>query len=349
MKHKQPKTISIIGAGIMGLACAFTFEKKLPETKVKLYDCSGFPALESASYLAGGMIAPYSELDHMPLEFLPAAIESLEFWKNIAQSCGRDIEYNANGSLIIAHPEDSHLLQRFSQMLPTPDDVWSKNLASDLEPMLGHRFSEGIFLKNEAHLHPKKAMDVMSHLIKNKEKNTIDIDQEALKSDWVIDCRGINAQSHERNLRGVKGEILVVENKEFKLSRTLRLMHPRYPLYIVPRANNIFMIGATIIESAENQQVLLRSGLELMSALYSLHPSFAESKILNLQAGIRPAFPDNLPHIYHRGNIISCNGLFRHGYLLSPAMAGCVSDFITGDENIFSSLFFRKTTNEIAA
>ena len=144
-------------------------------------------------------------------------------------------------------------------------------------------------------------------------------------------------------MRGVKGETLIVHNPEFKLSRAVRLMHPRYPLYIVPRGQGVFMIGATQIESAD-ETVSLRSGLELMSALYSLHPSFVDARILEMKAGIRPAYPDNLPRITPDGNTIRCNGLFRHGFLLAPVMAQCVADHIAGHRNEFMHLFERKNS-----
>ena len=53
----------------------------------------------------------------------------------------------------------------------------------------------------------------------------------------VIDCRGIDARDACPTLRGVKGEMIVVESREIALSRPVRLMHPRLPLYIVPRAD----------------------------------------------------------------------------------------------------------------
>jgi glycine oxidase len=98
------------------------------------------------------------------------------------------------------------------------------------------------------------------------------------------------------------------------------------------------MIGATLIESADNA-ITVKSALELLSAAFSLHPSFAESEILDIRAGIRPAYPDNLPRITIEDNIIRCNGLFRHGFLLAPVMAACVADFIAGKQNNFISLF----------
>lgn len=175
----------------------------------------------------------------------------------------------------------------------------------------------------------------------------------ALKEEWadpavlqdqydrVIDCRGYGAEKEAQDLRGVKGELVIVRNPDFHLSRPVRLMHPRYPLYIVPRPDHVFMIGATVIESAEDERVALRSAMELMSALYSLHGSFGDAQILDIMAGIRPSYADNLPRIEVRGNVISCNGLFRHGFLLSPFLAACVRDHIEDTLNNFKSSFVR--------
>ena len=159
--------------------------------------------------------------------------------------------------------------------------------------------------------------------------------------DWVIDCRGYALAAEDPKLRGVKGEVVVVRNQDFKLSRPVRLMHPRYSIYIIPRPNHEFLIGATLIESADNVRTV-KSVMELLSAAYSLHPSFAEAEILNIHSGIRPAYPDNLPRIKIEGNVIRCNGLFRHGYLLAPAMAQCAVDYIAGQKNEFTHLFMKE-------
>ena len=49
--------------------------------------------------------------------------------------------------------------------------------------------------------------------------------------------------------------------------------------------------------------------------------AFAEARILEFGAGLRPAFPDNLPRIEIDAKRISVNGLYRHGFLLAPALA----------------------------
>jgi glycine oxidase len=141
----------------------------------------------------------------------------------------------------------------------------------------------------------------------------------------VIDCRGWAAREALPELRGVRGEMMRIRSREVRLTRAVRFLHPRIPLYIVPRANNEFMLGATMIESAEKGAVSVRSAIEMLSAAYALHPAFGEAEILEMSADVRPAYPDNEPRIDERGGRIFVNGFFRHGFLLAPAFADRVA------------------------
>src|SRR6201999_778056 len=127
---------------------------------------------------------------------------------------------------------------------------------------------------------------------------------------------GLGARDQQRELRGVKGEMILIETSEVQLSRPVRIIHPRWPLYVIPREDNVFMLGATSIES-EDDRVSVRSALELLTAAYVVHPAFAEARIVEMGTGLRPALPDNLPRIAIDKNTISVNGLYRHGFLLA--------------------------------
>ena len=119
----------------------------------------------------------------------------------------------------------------------------------------------------------------------------------------------------------MRGETLLVRCRDVTLSRPVRLLHPRVPLYVVPRADKLFMIGGTVIESAHRGPVTARSAMELLNGAYALHPAFGEAEIIEMGVGIRPAFDDNLPRLVRRGRTLYLNGLYRHGFLLAPAMA----------------------------
>lgn len=327
--------IIILGGGIMGLMTAYSLAD---QHQITLYDPKGFPA-DNASLMAGGMLAPYSEIEHMNLRWMKAGLKSIETWKNIKLDTG----FEQNGSLLIAHPEDRYILERFKTHLPAEKQT-SQNV-QDHEKQLSEHHKNGIFLSEEAHLDPAKTMKALCNHLKNHQNVTLKIETAPANIEGIIiDCRGMAAD--DRDIRGVKGETLLVRNTEFSLKRPVRLMHPRYPLYIIPRNSNIFMIGATVIESNDNENVSLRSGMELMSALYSLHHSFGEAEIIDIKAGIRPSYPDNLPRITIKDNRLSCNGLFRHGYLLAPIMAKCVKDYLDQKKNEYMSLFLKGSNNE---
>ena len=333
MNTTNTQNIAILGAGIMGLSAARALTGR--GHTITLYDPAGFPA-HNASFIAGGMLAPYAEIEHMSAEWIAAGLHGIALWRDFSKS--RAIEFHQNGSYLIAHPDDKYILDRFSAHLP--QHAGAHKAASEIEPALQERFKTGLYLPDEAHLHPAKTMAALCNDLQNK----ITFKQEAAEPsniaahyDTIIDARGLSV--NDPDLRGVKGEIVIVRNPEFTLSRPVRLMHPRYPLYIVPREGNIFMIGATQIESEDGAHVTLRSAMELMSALYALHPSFGEAQILETLSGVRPSYPDNLPRIRQSGNIITAGGLFRHGYLLSPVMAEAIADLLERKENPYMVLF----------
>ena len=149
----------------------------------------------------------------------------------------------------------------------------------------------------------------------------------------VIDCTGLAARKYLPDLRGVKGEMLVLRTNDVSLSRPVRLLHPRFPLYVVPRGEGIFMVGATMIESDDATRITARSMLELLSAAYALHPAFGEAEIIEIGTQARPAFPDNLPRIRRIGGTLYLNGLFRHGFLLAPALARRAAGVLLDDQH----------------
>ena len=328
----------------MGLMAAYFLSKS--GRKCVVYE-SGNAILEhAASYVAGGMLAPYCELDGTEKLIGDLGIDALDLWRDIARELGADIGYQENGSLVVAHGSDASELDRFAHKVKIAGGgeglklVYGEEIDA-LEPALAGRFRRGFFVRREGQVNPRFLMPVLQNfLIKqgiefhfNTETSILDstrlrVNGQTLTYDWMIDCRGLGAVADKPDLRGVKGEIIIIETPEIKFSRPVRLLHPRYPIYIIPRANNRFLIGATSIENENNNGVTVRSGLELLSAAYSLHPVFGEARIAELNSNLRPAYSDNLPRIDVNATLLSANGLYRHGYLLAPKIAQELSRFV---------------------
>jgi glycine oxidase len=312
--------VSVIGAGIAGAWQALLFAQAGHD--VTLHERSDAGMTQSTSYWAGGMLAPYCEAEMSEPVISRLGIHSLDLWREHFPHTP------FNGSLVVAHPRDRADFERFAR-LTTGHKRLDGRALSELEPSLEGRFRDGLFYADEGHVEPRRVLPEL-HARFTAAGGTIKFNSEATPSDIdgiVIDCRGLAARDTQAGLRGVKGEIILIETDEVELSRPVRLIHPRWPLYVIPRGGNRFMLGATSIE-AEDNGVSVRSALELLGAAYAVHPAFAEARIVEFGSGLRPAFPDNLPRIAIDNQKIAVNGLYRHGFLLAPALAELTLGYI---------------------
>jgi glycine oxidase len=313
-RPRTESSVSIIGAGIAGAWHALLFAQAGHD--VTLHERSDASLVLSTSHWAGGMLAPYCESEVAEPIISRLGLRALDLWR-------RELpDTPFNGSLVVAHPRDRSDFERFARLTEGHRRLDAAGLKA-LEPSLEGRFREGLFFAREGHVEPRRVLPKLHEriiaaggtIMFNSDVSADDVDG------LVIDCRGLAARDDQPELRGVKGELILIETDEVTLSRPVRLIHPRWPLYVIPREDHLFMLGATSIES-EDTGVSVRSALELLSAAYAVHPAFAEARIIEFGSGLRPAFPDNLPRItIARDNRIDVNGLYRHGFLIAPALA----------------------------
>jgi glycine oxidase len=305
---------TVVGAGVVGLTTALTLAER--GAKVTLIERSRELG-GNASWLAGGMLAPFCEGESAPQSVVELGQGAIDWWDARVPGVVRA------GTLVVAPPRDTSEIDRFAARTKSHACVDGARIA-ELEPDLAGRFHKGLFFAGEGHLDPRAAMGALADALR---RHGADLrfgeDGEGLRpgAGPVVDCRGFAARPKLPDLRGVRGEMIRVRTREVSFERPVRLLHPRMPLYVVPRANNEFMIGATMVESAEKGAVSVRSAIEMLSAAYTLHPAFGEAEILEMSANVRPAFPDNEPRIEERGGRIFVNGFYRHGFLLAPAFA----------------------------
>jgi glycine oxidase len=289
---------------------------------VTLHERSDATMTESTSHWAGGMLAPYCEAEVSEPVIVRLGLRSLDLWREKVP------ETPFNGSLVVAHPRDRTDFERFAR-LTTGHQRLDAGGIDTIEPALEGRFRDALFYPSEGHVEPRRVLPQLHARIREA-GGTIHFNSEADVEDLdgiVIDCRGLFARDRQSELRGVKGEMVIVETAEIEFSRPIRLIHPRWPLYIIPRADHQFMIGATSIET-EDRGVSVRSALELLSAAYAVHPAFAEARLVEFGSGLRPAYPDNLPRIAIEQERITVNGLYRHGFLLAPALAELTLSYV---------------------
>jgi len=349
--------IAIVGAGLVGRVLALNLLKD--GHTLTLFDKGSKEGTDAAGFTAAGMLAPFAELETAESVIFEHGKRSIELWPELLKGIGLYDGYKLDGTIITAHPQDMSELKHFIDTLQFKVEEAKKiklldaNELSELERDLAQH-SRAYYLKNEGYVDSQRFMLFSTNNldlhqvqwrenteVKRLEPGKVFVNDEVEEFDWVFDTRGLGAKEHFSDLRGVRGEVYWLESNDIDITRPTRLLHPRYKIYVVPRGNGCegmdieycndckisqspnskrYIIGATEIESEDSSPMSVRSSMELLSAVYSVHANFGEARIVNSETNCRPAFKDNLPRIENEDKLTRINGLYRHGYLLAPAI-----------------------------
>lgn len=316
--------IIIAGAGIVGLWQAVTLARR--GHRVRLIERSREPFSNAASAFAGAMLAPFCEEESAEPVIRELGLRGMELWRQVYPAT------TMNGTLVVAGARDRSELVHFARLTDGHEPADAAKL-DKLEPDLAGRFTSGLYYPGEGHVATLAAMQFLLDAARAAGAEVLfgrAFSPADAGSATVIDCRGLAVRDVLPDLRGVRGERLVIRSREIALRRPVRLLHPRHPLYVVPWGDGVHMVGATVIESDDAGPITVRSTLELLGVAYALHPAFGEAEIIDARAGVRPAFPDNIPKVIVRGRTLHVNGMYRHGFLLAPTLAELVADYFDG-------------------
>ncbi len=334
----------VLGAGLMGrlLACELARQGH----SVSVFDAAGPDAHGAAAWVAAAMLAPLAESAVTEKSVVQMGQYALTRWPALLGALQNPVFFQQSGTLIVWHRQDAAEASRFARQLestqqkiptlPRAQNVDAQRISA-LEPTLGTRFAQGYFLPDEGQLDNRQLLDALLNEFAHLKIDAHWHSPRALSdfddhTGWVFDCRGLGGRADWPSLRGVRGEVIRVHAPEVTLNRPVRLIHPRYPLYIAPKPDHMFVIGATEIESQDMSPVSVRSSMELLSAAYAVHSGFAEARIVEMSAHCRPALPDNLPAVRATGRRrLQINGLYRHGFLIAPAVLDAVMELVNHD------------------
>jgi glycine oxidase len=337
--------IAVVGGGLLGRCLAW--RASLAGARVALYEAAGSQGEGAAAWVAAGIIAPTSEAVDAGPEIESMGRRSLSLWPQWLAELPVPVFYRNNGSLLLWHREDAGEAARVRRVLasrPAQEPLKQVEGAElrELEPALGARFPQAFYIAGEAQVDNRALLQAVAAALSQEKVEchweTLIPDGEFPFAGIVVDCRGMGARQSWSQLRGVRGEIVRLYAPEIELHCMLRLLHPRYPVYIIPRAEGRLVVGATSIESDDDSAVSVRGALELLTSAYSVLPALAEARILEFNTQVRPALPDNAPAIRfdRQRSVLHINGLYRHGFLLTPVIV----------ENVLTLLSLQERTTE---
>lgn len=351
----QIKTVAVAGAGLAGRLLIRELVRR--GLKVDAYDPAPDPgepsqsfgdAPRAAGWTAAGMLSPVAELESGDADVYRLGVRSLELWPQIVATLPKRVYHRQIGSLMLAHRGDEGAASRMTDLLayklthgtladegrdlPALMHRITLDELGELEPSV-HGPAQAWLLPGEGQIHTREAMLALAadatangvrwhwgeHVQSVSPGRLETSNGAAIEADWVFDARGLGARP-QLPTRGVRGEVIWLHAPEVVLHRPLRLLHPRHRVYIVPRPGNIIFIGASEIESEDRGPVSLRSAVELMAAAHSVLPELAEARIVHMETNLRPALPDNLPRVDTETGMTRVNGLFRHGWMIAPAL-----------------------------
>jgi glycine oxidase len=330
--------VAVLGAGLMGRLISWQLAGK--GLRVALYERTNREqVLGAAAWVAAAMLAPLAEAALSPKHIVESGWRSLQRWPAILADLPEPVFFQSTGTLVVWHSADRAESTLFANRIRAnaPTAYLNDNFhyldhqeaINAVEPALTGRFTQAFLLDHEGQLDNRQLLQALQ----------LGLEQRGVKQYWGtpiegfhqanwpnakvwIDCRGLGAKSALPTLRGVRGEVARVFAPDVQLLRPVRLLHPRYPLYIAPRPHGHYVIGATEIESEDLSAVTVRSALELLGAAFAVHPAFGEARILELNSQCRPTFPDHCPAVIWDGaHTVQVNGLYRHGFLLAPEVA----------------------------
>lgn len=349
------QSVGIAGAGLLGRLLAYHLSYSGHSVTVFDPASSAQPAdaHRNAGFTAAGMLSPIAELDNAAPVVAALGWRSIALWQELVNALPCEATapmLSVQGSIMLAHRSDAgtaqRILSRIQHAYQSPDwqrtapaqtdiQVIDKAQLQELEPNLqGH--AQAWLLPQEGMIDTVAMMQALydhAHGVQwqwgqsvtalRTDGSVVLADGSEQQFDVVIDARGVGAKQLDADLptvRGVRGETIWLELKNHGLMRPVRLLHPRHRVYMVPRNADTIIVGASEIESEDYSPVSLRSAVELMAAGHSVMPELAEARIVKMESNCRPATPDNNPIAQWDGKRLTINGLFRHGWLLAPAL-----------------------------
>jgi glycine oxidase len=351
----------VVGAGAIGLACAWRAARRGLRVRVLERDVPG----AGATHVAAGMLAPVGEANWGEEALVRIAAASARAWSGFAAELERDSEmpsgYEPRGALHVALDRDEaeELRRRYELMASLELGVeWLRPRGCrDLEPGLSPGVAAGVHLPSEAAVDPRALVPALVAALEARggevlaEAEVVDAvyDDQRLAGVVTADGRehradrivlatgawaGASAWLPPRArppVRPVKGQLLVLRGNP-EQTPTDRIVTTER-VYLVPRPDGRLIVGATVEERGFDLQVTAGGVHELLREAYRTLPDVAELELVETLAGLRPGTPDNAPVIGpgEIDGLLLATGHYRNGILLTPGTAEAIAAMLAGE------------------
>lgn len=331
----QKGSVAVIGAGVIGLSVAREAARR--GWQVIIYD----DGRKGPSWVAGGMLAPYSEAWPGEDDLLDLGIESLGSWRDGFIDDVENPVITARGSLTVAvDTADAGELRTMTEWLAGRGHAITETAhARDIEPMLAQNIRRGFTAPDELSVDNRKVLQVLTTeclalgvVWGPPVAHISDVD-----ADQVVIANGVQAAAlADLPVRPVKGEVLRLRRRPGAMPPPVHVirarMHGRH-LYLVPREDGV-VVGATQYEHGHDTAPAVAGVRDLLDDACTLLPCLGEYEFAECAAGLRPMTDDNLPMVGRLDDrVIAAAGHGRSGFLLAPWTAKTIGTVLDGGES----------------
>jgi glycine oxidase len=360
--NERPETddVLIVGAGVIGLACAWRAARAGLGVRVLERD----RVAAGASGVAAGMLAPVGEAHWGEGELLALGLASLAAWDDFAAEVEAESSlptgYERAGALHVALDRDeAEALRRRHELHVRHglDSEWLRpSGCRELEPGLAPGVSGGLHAPGEATVDPALLCAALAAAARShgavieegaevrggsfaEEGAELELADGSVRRGRTVvlaagcwsGAAGWVPPEARPPVRPVKGEILTLRGDPADPVCSRIVAGER--AYLVPRSDGRLIVGATVEEHGFDATVTAGGVHELLREAYRLVPEIAELELVEARAGLRPGSPDNAPLIGASGpSLIVATGHYRNGVLLAPVSADAVLALLQGVE-----------------
>ena len=352
----MPLEVVIVGAGVIGCACAF--ELASAGARVTVFDARRVG--QGASQASAGVLAPYIEgHEEGPLRSLGRRSLDMydDFVRRVMQATGQVVQYARSGTLEIALESDHADNLRRSIASLQREGVGARWLDAtelrEVEPLAAGSALGGLLIDLHGFVGVPEFTDAMAaaamrsgarmaldarvisvtpsadgRLVVTTENGPTTADNVVLAAgSWAAQIR-IDGVSASLGVKPVRGQLL---HLSWPTAQPLRHVLWGTDCYLVPWLNGRILVGATVEDAGFDERATAAGVRDLLDAACALVPQLWQASFDEVRVGLRPASADGLPIVGRSSvlpGLIYATGHYRNGVLLTPLTAALVKALI---------------------
>jgi len=337
------RKIIVVGSGVIGLSCAMYLAHEGHHVQVITRNPE-----EATSWVAGGMLAPFSEgLEGELFDFSYKSLKQYpEFIRLVKEVSGQRVDFWEGGIYRVVLKEEEKLLEiakRYKDMGYKLEVLEKGDWLSEEVLCLINYVEEGwvdaemlmdglLFAMNR--LGVEIRIDEIVKVEKSKDEITL---LKGLKGNYTADfylfaLGAWTGELFDLPVYPIKGQALKLKGER------LPRVHYSSISYLIPRDGYLY-VGATSEDVGFLSGNTLEGIKRLSEGAIRVCPSLSKAKVFGMLYGYRPATPDEKPIFEVGQNYMVATGHYRNGILHAPITARIALEYLKGERPYFIDLF----------